>query len=91
MGVDGKYGRVTTEFGTIGESEPVVVFRAQDELLYPLLKRYRLLCEQAGSPEHHLARIDDTIDQVTSWQEQEGHHTQVPNSDTYVERLKKSL
>ena len=30
MGIDAKYGRVTTERGDIGEDEPVVVFRAQD-------------------------------------------------------------
>jgi hypothetical protein len=29
VAVDRKYGRVTTERGTIGEDEPVIVFRAQ--------------------------------------------------------------
>lgn len=33
MAVDRKYGRVTLERGTIGEDEPVVVFRAQDKML----------------------------------------------------------
>lgn len=86
MGVDGKYGRVTTEFGTIGEDEPVVVFRAQDELLPKLLKIYKILCEVAGSPEHHLDLIHDSAMKVRAWQIR--NYTQVPNSNSFVERTK---
>jgi hypothetical protein len=39
MAVDKKYGRVTLENGSIGEDEPVVVFRAQDVVLPRLLSR----------------------------------------------------
>jgi hypothetical protein len=90
MGIDGKYGRVTTEFGTIAEDEPVVVFRAQDKLLPALLDVYARMCADAGSPAHHIARINESRDEIADWQEQEHHHTQVPNSDNYIERLRKA-
>lgn len=84
MGIDGKYGRVTTEFGTIGEDEPVVVFRAQDKLLPKLLKIYKILCELAGSPQHHLDLIHESAMTIKEWQS--SHHTQIPNSNNYTER-----
>ena len=79
MGVDGKYGRVTTERGTIGQDEPVVVFRAQDRLLPKLLKVYRIMCELAGSPDNHLALIDQTAARVKDWQLD--NFTKTPSSD----------
>lgn len=79
MGIDGKYGRVTTEFGTIGDDEPVVVFRAQDALLPAMLAVYSTLCAQAGSPRRHLDKIVDSMLAVERWQE--SHHIQVPRSD----------
>ncbi len=68
MGSDNKYGHVTTERGDIGENEPVVVFRAQDELLVELLDAYREMCRQAGSPRRHLDLISNTREQVRTWQ-----------------------
>lgn len=79
MAVDGKYGRVTLEHSTIGEDEPVVVFRAQDRLLPKVLKVYRIMCELAGSPAHHLELIDQTAARVKAWQAE--NHTQIPRSD----------
>lgn len=76
---DRKYGTVTTERGTIGDNEPVVVFRAQDRLLPKLLKIYRILCELAGSPQHHLDAIDATAADVKAWQAQ--NPTKTPTSD----------
>ncbi len=64
MGIDGKYGHVTIERGTIADDEPVVVFRAQDKLLPGVLKIYRFLCEIAGSPERHLELIDQSAETV---------------------------
>lgn len=79
MAIDGKYGRVTLENGTIGEDEPVVVFRAQDAMLPRLLDIYRFLCEIAGSPSRHLQLIRETTQTVKGWQAQ--NKTQVPRSD----------
>lgn len=81
MGIDGKYGRVTTERGTIGDDEPVVVFRAQDKMLPKLMEIYRFLCEIAGSPEVHLKLITESTETIKAWQQE--NHTQVPRSDGY--------
>ena len=78
MGIDGKYGRVTTERGTIGDDEPVVVFRAQDQLLPMVLTHYYELCARAGSPAHHLQRIAETLAEVARWQV--SNKSQVPQS-----------
>ena len=80
MAIDLKYGRVTTEHGTIGEDEPVVVFRAQDETLPKLLAYYHLFCVKEGSPRHHLDAIMDAREKVLEWQKD--HHTQTPRSDS---------
>lgn len=82
MGIDLKYGRVTTERGTIGDDEPVVVFRSQDQLLPKLLKIYKIMCELAGSPERHIGAIHDAAMAVKDWQAD--HSTKVPSSDSYV-------
>jgi transposase-like protein len=81
MAIDSKYGRVTTERGTLGEDEQVVVFRAQDRLLPKLLKVYRYFCELAGSPAHHLEMIDEAAMAVKAWQAE--NHTQIPRSDSH--------
>lgn len=78
MGYDGKYGRVTLERGAIGEDEPVVVFRAQDRLLPKLLKVYKILCELAGSPQHHLDLIHESAMRVKAWQTE--NFTKTPES-----------
>lgn len=78
MAIDSKYGRVDLERGTIGEDEPVVVFRAQDKLLLKVLSAYHHLAEEAGSPPKHLAGIDATAKTVAEWQRE--HFTQVPQS-----------
>lgn len=79
MGVDGKYGRVSTERGTIAHDEPVVVFRAQDQTLPQLLRLYHTLCLSQGSPQRHLDRITKTISEVEAWQSH--HYTKIPTSD----------
>jgi hypothetical protein len=84
MAIDLKYGRVHLEHGTIGENEPVVVFRAQDVTLPLVLEAYKRICAEQGSPEHHLKAIDDATVHVTSWQLT--NHTQVPQSAGYTLR-----
>jgi hypothetical protein len=84
VGVDGKYGRVTLEHSTIGEDEPVVVFRAQDRLLPKLLKIYKIMCELAGSPQRHLDLIHESAMTVKAWQAE--HHTQTPSSTPIEEQ-----
>lgn len=81
MGFDGKYGRVTTEFGDIPDTEPVLVFRAQDKLLPSVLAEYYELAERAGSPGKHLDLIMDARDRVIAWQAE--NFTKVPNSERH--------
>lgn len=83
MPIDNKYGRVTVERGTIGDDEPVVVFRAQDALLPRVLDIYGILCEIAGSPKHHLELIRKTALDVKGWQAQ--NRTKTPSSDSLKE------
>ena len=80
MAIDNKYGRVTTERGTIGENEPVVVFRAQDALLPDVLHFYEIACRLSGSPTRHLELIRKTRRQVLQWQED--YPTKIPSSDS---------
>lgn len=79
MAIEYKYGRVTLERGSIGEDEPVVVFRAQDILLPRVLEAYRQICERAGSPTAHLTRIDDTKRKIMDWQNERPTLTKVPD------------
>lgn len=68
MGMDLKYGQVTTEQGTIGEREPVFILRAQDALSGEALKQYKELCESKGSPQQHLDGIQRARDGFLNWQ-----------------------
>jgi hypothetical protein len=81
MGYDRKYGRVTTEHGEIPDDEPVIVFRARDNLTCPLLSHYRELCEQAGSPQRHLELIEGTYTMFADWQEAHPDQVKVPDSE----------
>lgn len=81
MGFDGKYGRVTTEFGDIPDTEPVVVFRSQDKLLPYVLRAYAELAEQHGSPQKHLDLIEGAIERVRAWQAE--NFTKVPTSERH--------
>jgi hypothetical protein len=78
MARDLKYGRVTLEHGTIGDDEPVVVFRAQDKLLPAVLSYYQAIALREGSPEKHLKGIEAARADVEEWQG--WNRTQVPQS-----------
>jgi hypothetical protein len=76
MPIDTKYGRVTLERQrNIADDEPVVVFRAQDELLPDLLDTYRQMCKTAGSPRNHLDGITLAQRRVLEWQQVHGFKT----------------
>lgn len=79
MAIDPKYGKVTLEHGTIGEDEPVIVFRATDEILPRLLVHYHSLCDRAGSPPRHLGMILNARQTVMAWQAE--NPTRIPTSE----------
>lgn len=78
MGYDTKYGLVTIERGNIAVDEPVVVFRAQDQLLPKMMRIYQILCEVAGSPQKHLDLIHESNEKIKEWQA--SHTTKIPDS-----------
>lgn len=78
MAVDRKYGRVSLERGTIGDDEPVVVFRARDELLPEVLGWYAQMCLANGSSMTHIEGLELTAREVMEWRRE--HDTQVPQS-----------
>lgn len=80
MPIDLKYGRVTLEHGTtIGEDEPVIVFRATDAIVPKLLAYYHLFCLKEGSPKRHLDLILESRDRIIQWQRRNSART--PNSE----------
>ena len=81
MGVDLKYGRVTTAHGDIPEDEPVIVFRASDKLLAPLLSEYHKMCDKAGSPPRHLLLVEANYTRVADWQEAHADRVRTPDSE----------
>ena len=83
MAVDLKYGRVQTERGTIGEDEPVVVFRARDKALPETLLHYQTLCRIFGSPGKHLELIQQSLAQIRAWQEANAELVHVSRSDSF--------
>lgn len=86
MAIDAKYGRVTLEHGSIGEDEPVVVFRATDKLLPKVLAYYNTWCLLAGSPKRHLDLIFLSLQKVLEWQKT--NPTRVPNSEASAEWMR---
>jgi len=83
MAIDNKYGKITTEFGNIGEDEPVVLFRARDVLLPDVMAYYLHKCAERGSPKKHLDLIRSTEGIVGAWQEANPDKVQVPQSADY--------
>jgi hypothetical protein len=63
-----KYGKVTLERSTIGENEPVVVFRAKDKLLPQVLAHCHLLCLNSGCEDQHLTAIVERHKEIKDWQ-----------------------
>lgn len=82
MAVDGKYGKVALEHGSIGEDEPVVVFRARDKNLPALLAHYMQLCTQTGSPDRHLTLIASSYRAIREWQDNNPEAVKVPDSES---------
>ncbi len=87
MGYDGKYGKITTEHGSIPDDEPVMVFRARDRLTPALIEHYAVMCQQAGSPAFHVDLVHAAADRFLEWQEQHPGMTRVPDSAAHRERL----
>jgi len=84
MAIDRKYGRVELEHSTVGEDEPVFVFRAQDRLLIKVLDHYLTYCRLYGSSQAHLDSIEAAMKAISDWQWT--HQTKLPTSEALVNR-----
>ena len=85
MGIDGKYGHVEFpdhDWVTIGEDEPVIVFRAQDNHATEVIKFYRKLCVSSEAPQHHLDLIDRTLKTFKDWKQD--NTVKDPDSNTWL-------
>jgi hypothetical protein len=80
VAIDRKYGRVTLENGSVGEDEPVVVFRAADVLLPKVLACYRQFCVEQGSSRFHQDLVSDAREKVRTWQLNNPGKVKTPNS-----------
>lgn len=81
MAKDNKYGDVVLEHGHIPEDEPVVVFRARDKHLPEILDLYHTLCQNGGSPVRHLDLINESMQEIIDWQNENPGKVRVPNSE----------
>ena len=86
MAIEYKYGKVTTEYGNIGEEESVVIFRGRDKYLQGVLEYYYTDCYINDCSDFHLDLIKSTIDKIKEWQKVNG--TQQPASKSYEQRIK---
>lgn len=87
MAIDRKYGKVTTEFGDIGEDEPVVVFRGADVVLPDILTYYAMQCIKRGSPIRHIVIIYNTMKNIIKWQNHNTDKIKILSSESSKERL----
>lgn len=76
MAAEGKYGRVTTSKGSIGEDEPVFLLRARDSLAAEAIDYYRIRCAQEGSSQEHRDDLSEVLQVFEAWQGKNG--TRVP-------------
>jgi hypothetical protein len=87
MGVDRKYGKIITEFGNIGEDEPVVVFRSQDLTLPLVLENAWNIAKNMGSPLRHIEILKNTQKVVMKWQQDNAEKIKIPASESSKDRL----
>lgn len=83
MAIDNKYGRIEfpdNNWIKIDADEPVIVFRARDNLSTEVIKAYRAMCVQSETPQHHLDMIDRTLQVFKQWRNE--HPDQVKNPDS---------
>ena len=78
MAMDVKYGRVTLEIPhSVGDDEPVVVFRAQDSMFIEILDIYRTFCQAEGCTPEHIALVEQAMMIGLAWQKT--HETKIPD------------
>ena len=70
------YNRIQDPDGKIKEDEPVILFRAQDELMVQVLEFYSFIARRAGA--HDVSRkVNDHVVLAKEWQRR--NPTKVPD------------
>jgi hypothetical protein len=72
MAIDNKYGRIEfpdADWVTIEPDEPVFILRGRDVIAPEVIKEYRKRAVEAGSPEHHLRMVDESLRKFKQWQQ----------------------
>lgn len=90
--IDLKYktsGDITKLDGTpVPEDEPLILFRAKDKLLIPLLEHYQQICSQAGSLPKHMDLLQKRIDEIKKWQAEHPERMNFPGTGpAYIPKL----
>jgi len=78
MAVEGKYGQITTERGSIPADEPVFLLRAQDITSVDTIEAYLSFCERAGSPLEHREAVMEAAGRFLAWQADNRDKVKVP-------------
>jgi hypothetical protein len=80
MAQEGKYGKITTERGSIPDDEPVFLLRAQDRLSVQAIEAYMRLCQVNGCPSPHLEALDEVFLAFVNWQGQHPRRVKIPGT-----------
>jgi len=73
-------GDITKLDGTpIPEDEPLILFRAKDNLLVDTLEYYQELSRKSGSPAEQVESLSAYIDKIKSWQADHRDRLDVPD------------
>jgi hypothetical protein len=80
MAIEGKYGEITTEHGSIGADEPVFLLRAQDKLAVAAIEAYVRLCSANSCPSPHLEALDVAIGRFVEWQFNHPQRVKLPGT-----------
>lgn len=80
MAAEGKYGRITTEFGDIPEDEPVFLLRGRDAATVAAIQSYEAVCVALGSPQRHLNGVQEARERIRMWQQENRSRVRVPQS-----------
>lgn len=77
MSAESKYGNVVTEFGSIGQDEPVFLLRARDALAVKTVSDYWVRAVDAGCSDAFQDSLSDVMETFLAWQEE--NETKVPD------------
>lgn len=74
--MDKKYNQT---IATIPEDEPIFVLRAQDQLAYDVIAKYREDCTFNGCSEEHVEAIDLVLQDFVVWQTKNEEKVKLPD------------